>query len=78
MLNLEDKLAREFFYFCLLDSFNGMKLKNINAETRVHLLTFVRFSVKQLVYLGILSERCLVLIRNNLTKLFSRTISSKC
>lgn len=58
MLNLEDELAREFFYFSLLDSFNGMKLKNINTETRVHLLTFVRFSVKQLVYLGILSELC--------------------
>lgn len=58
MLNLEDELAREFFYFFLFDSFNGMKLKNINTETRVHLLTFVRFSVKRLVYLGILSERC--------------------
>lgn len=58
MLNLEDELAREFFYFFLFDSFNGMKLKNINTGTRVHLLTFVRFSVKRLVYLGILSERC--------------------
>lgn len=77
MLNLEDELARKFFYFSLLDSFNGMKL-NINTKTRVHLLTFVRFSVKQLVYLGILSKRYLVLIRNNLTKLFSRIISSKC